>query len=780
MHPILLVGAALVGLPILLHLIMKQEPKRLPFPAFRFLRQRLKTNQRKLRLRHFLLLALRMLLIALFALTLYQPTVLSTGLITLTGEQPLAVVLVIDTSPSMGYADGRESHLEEAARRALELVNDLPDGSRVAVVETGDPTGDWLPSVSDARGRLEDLLKRAQAGAVGGTQPVTAGLAAAYQLLKTVDAESDGAEPLPRLVAVFTDRAASSWDPARVEDLKKLRDAVPEPKVAHAVIDVGTDRPVNVALTAAEMTAGRSQVVPANQPAGVTVTVAAAGLDAPATVRAYLDDAREPLTKEVAVPDGQSRAVGFEFRDLKPGLHQVRFELETKDALPADNVRFFTFRTAEPRRVLTIADDPDAAAFWKLALDAKGEFAAEVVTPGAVKTANGRPAVTVPDPADPAKTRTDDLQAFEAVVLFEVARPAPLWDALRQYVEAGGKLVVVPGPPGRTALDEYNGEAAVALMPGALKGVVNTAEAFPRPKDPKAKDRSAGVVWSVLAEDDDRALQHPMLAPVRDAKRAGNIDFVKSPRRVSRYWEVEPRADGQVVVAYDDADQPAKRRPAVLERSVLDAKDKTPRGQVILLTTRLHVPSAADPEWNDYWDTLNSWSVVFPELLLRYAAGSTADANFNYTTGQTVVVPLAKLLAGKRDNLVLEGPGVALDEARITPAERQAELRLGPPRTNTPGNFTLTGPAPDWREGFGLNPPADESNLAKVPAAGVEDLTGPGTVVPVGKDVKLADVLTGTDQFKTPVDLFPWLLIGVLMLLVFEALLANRFYRRPK
>ena len=778
MHPILLVGAALVGLPILLHLIMKQEPKRLPFPAFRFLQHRVRTNQRKLRLRHFLLLALRMLLIALFALTLYQPTVLSTGLITLSGEQPLAVVVVIDTSPGMGYADGRESRLEEAARRALELVNDLPDGSRVAVVETGDPGGDWLPSVSDARSKLDDLVKRAQARAAGGTQPVTAGLAAAYQLLKTVDAEADG-DPLPRLVAVFTDRAASSWDPARVEDLKKLRDAVPEPKVAHAVIDVGSDRPLNVALTAAEMTAGRSQVVPASQPAGITVTVAATGLAAQATVRAYLDDAREPLTKEVTVPDGQSRAVAFEFRDLKPGLHQVRFELETKDALLADNSRFFTFRTAEARRVLTIADDPDAAGFWKLAVDAKGEFAAEVVTPDKVTTAAGRPAVTLPDPADPTKTRTDGLAAFEAVVLFGVARPGPLWDPLRQYAEAGGKLVIVP-PAGPASRDEYNGEAAVALMPGELKGIVSAAVAFPRPKDPKAKDRSGGVVWSVFAEDDDRAMQHPLLAPFREWKRAGNIDFLLNPPRVQRYWEVEPRAGGEVVVRYDDADDPQQRKPAVLERPILDAKDKTPRGRVILLTTRLHVRSDADPEWNDYWGTLTHWAVTFPELLLWYAAGSTADVNFNYQVGQTVVIPLVKLLAGKRDNLALEGPGVSLDEAVVRPAERQAELRLGPPRTNTPGNFTLSGPAPDWKEGFGLNLPADESTLAKVPAEGIEDLTGAGTVIPVGKDVKLADVLTGTDQFRTPLDLFPWLLIGVLLLLVIEAFLANRFYRVRK
>ena len=79
MHAILIATAALVGLPILLHLLMKQEPKRLPFPALRLLKIKQKTNQRKLRLRHFLLLALRMLLIALFGLALYQPTLMSDG-----------------------------------------------------------------------------------------------------------------------------------------------------------------------------------------------------------------------------------------------------------------------------------------------------------------------------------------------------------------------------------------------------------------------------------------------------------------------------------------------------------------------------------------------------------------------------------------------------------------------------------------------------------------------------------------------------------------------------
>ncbi|MDB5312495.1 MAG: hypothetical protein JWO38_6697 [Gemmataceae bacterium] len=779
MHSILFVGAALVGLPIILHLIMKQEPKRLPFPAFRFLKQRLKTNQRKLRLRHFLLLALRMLLIALFCLALYQPSVLNEGFIPLHGDQPAAVVVVVDTSPSMGYADGDKTRLEEACQRAIELINDLPDGSRVAVVETGDPGGDWLPSVSDARTKLTDLAKRApkpgqSAPATGGGQSVTAALATAYQLLRTVDEQTEAADTLPRLVAVFTDRAASSWDPSRVDDLKKLRDSVPDPKPAHAVVDVGTDKPVNVAILAAEMTEGRAQTVPADQPVSVTVTLAAVGLDAKATVHALLDETKIP-PREVDIPDGQTRTVAFEFKDLKPGAHQVRFELEKKDALMADNTRFFTFRVVEPRKVLAISDNPGDPArgvvgdpyFWVLAVDATREFSCDVKKPDQVAAA--------------------DLGGYEAVTLLSVARPSDqLWGEIRKYVEGGGKLIVVPGGE-TTSLDAYNGEAATKLMPGALKRVVETAKEFPAPKDPKAKDRRAGVVWAVFAGNDDRAIQHPMLAPIKEWKAKGNVDADRNPRPVWKYWEVERRGDGAaVVVTYDTDDDPAKRHPAVLERTFLDAKDKAPKGKVLLLTTRMDMPDDKDP-WNNYWDGQNSWAVAFPQLLLRYAAGAAADANFNYPTGQVVTVPLAKLLGGKRDNLVLTGPGVAGTDSIVRPTERQTELRLGPPRTNAAGNYTLTpatadGPTapPRWQEGFSLNVPAEESTLDKVPVEGIEALTGANTVVPVGKNLELKTALDRQETFRHPVDLFPWLLIAVLLLLAVEGLLANRFYRRPK
>ena len=68
--PALTLGALAVAVPIVLHLVMRQRPRELEFPALRFVQQRRDSNRRRMRLRHWLLLALRCGLIVLLALAL--------------------------------------------------------------------------------------------------------------------------------------------------------------------------------------------------------------------------------------------------------------------------------------------------------------------------------------------------------------------------------------------------------------------------------------------------------------------------------------------------------------------------------------------------------------------------------------------------------------------------------------------------------------------------------------------------------------------------------------
>jgi hypothetical protein len=230
------------------------------------------------------------------------------------------------------------------------------------------------------------------------------------------------------------------------------------------------------------------------------------------------------------------------------------------------------------------------------------------------------------------------------------------------------------------------------------------------------------------------------------------------------------KGDGSVIVYYDDADDPKDRHPAMLERNV-GGKG----GKVVLLTTRMDPQGDPKDRWNNYWEDIGgTWQVLFPNLLLRYLAGDPSEVNFNYATGRAVPVPLPK--GDKRPaKLRLEGPGVSGRDAEIEPTEQQTEFRLPPAKTLTAGSFVVSGADGKWKDGFSLNPPAEEWTLDKVPAEAVEGLFGPESVVPVGKDVKLHDKIA--EKFNQPVDLFPWLLILVLLLIAAEGVVANRFYR---
>src|SRR5207237_7253920 len=148
----LLGGLALAGVPVVIHLLLRQKPKRLVFPALRFLQEGRRSTTRKLKLRHFLLLALRMLLIALLVFALARPF-FNHPQLGLGGDQPVAAVMIIDTSPSMEYSVGGKTRLDDAKARARQLLDELPAESKVAILDTAEQVEEWSPTLPSARSR---------------------------------------------------------------------------------------------------------------------------------------------------------------------------------------------------------------------------------------------------------------------------------------------------------------------------------------------------------------------------------------------------------------------------------------------------------------------------------------------------------------------------------------------------------------------------------------------------------------------------------------------------
>ena len=115
--PMLLGGAAMVAVPVVLHLMMRQKPVKRDFPALRFLKAKANANRRRLRLNHLLLLAARMAALAMLALAMARPVLRNAGWLA-DAEGPVAAVLVFDTAPRMELREANRTRLDQAVSLA--------------------------------------------------------------------------------------------------------------------------------------------------------------------------------------------------------------------------------------------------------------------------------------------------------------------------------------------------------------------------------------------------------------------------------------------------------------------------------------------------------------------------------------------------------------------------------------------------------------------------------------------------------------------------------------
>ncbi len=126
-------AVAAVG-PILIHLLNRRHFRVVHWAAMDFLREALNRNRRILRLRDIVLLILRTAAVLFFGLALARPYFASGSAVRLDPGAPLHVILIIDNSMSMAYRQAGGTSLEEAKLRARNLIEALPEGSRVTVI----------------------------------------------------------------------------------------------------------------------------------------------------------------------------------------------------------------------------------------------------------------------------------------------------------------------------------------------------------------------------------------------------------------------------------------------------------------------------------------------------------------------------------------------------------------------------------------------------------------------------------------------------------------------
>src|SRR5512145_1736820 len=103
--PLFLVGLAGLAVPVLLHLIQRERKQVVQFPSLMFLQRIPYQSVRRRRIRHWLLLAMRISAIALLVLAFARPFFQQGALAAAAAAGAREVVILLDQSASMGYGD---------------------------------------------------------------------------------------------------------------------------------------------------------------------------------------------------------------------------------------------------------------------------------------------------------------------------------------------------------------------------------------------------------------------------------------------------------------------------------------------------------------------------------------------------------------------------------------------------------------------------------------------------------------------------------------------------
>lgn len=498
-NALFLAALAGLGIPVVIHLLLKRKTERVRFSTIRFFEpQDLQSSSRR-KLRNLLLLSLRLLILALLVLAFARPF-LPTGSASPGSRRPKQVVVVLDESLSLQAVDDGAPRWAPAVQAARDALKPLQAGDRAALVS--------------CEGKARVISGLAPAEAVIGQLEIRKPSWGAADL-------SEGLREAVRLLAAGDPRASSSV--VVVSDFQRsgtgALSAVPVPDS----IDVQL-RPVGDLASPNLAVAELSLTGDAGAPTGALV-VHHGDREISALKTQFWVDGK--LRSEVVrlLKPGSSTNVALSLPGLPPGWHDLEYRIHPSDALSGDDSRFETVFIADPIPVLLVEGRPRGRSF-----EAQTFFAAAALDPafGTTNAGLGGFELTTVTPAEVASALVPVAgKRSPEVVLLPGLRslPADASRALVRFANAGGGVLMFVSDD--VTANGFNADHA-GLLPVALRAL----ESAP-PESP----------WR-LGEFDPAS---PGFAPFRPAN-SGNLALPQFLRR----FTVVPSEKSVVSARFED------------------------------------------------------------------------------------------------------------------------------------------------------------------------------------------------------------------------------------
>lgn len=472
LNPLLLLGLVAAAIPLIIHLFNFRRPRRVDFSSLAFVRELQKSTMQRVRIKQWLLLAMRMLAIACLVLAFARPT-LRGNFLGAGGASSVAVV--VDNSLSMGLRDDQGEYLAQAKNVAAGLIGQLEQNDEVFVLPMADD-GAVEPASFRSRGAALDALAEIELeNHVSSTQRA---VERAAEILT-------GARSLNKEIYVVTDLQQST--------LTDSAGVVLPNDTRLIVLPVGGRKYPNVAVTDVQLA---SRIVEVGQPVNVQAVLTNYGSEPVEDYVASLSLEGQRVAQATAdLMPGVGTTVTFTATPQQRGWLSGAVQIEDDD-FAHDNIRYFTLNIPERRRLLLVQGEGQVLEYVDLALSSE-------LTQGRIAFDKE----TIPE----SQLTSANLGRYDAVLLIG---PRDLSSgeagALQRYVADGGGLLIFPSAEARP--EDYNSLLA-GLGGGKIGGFNGTR----------------GGQSAPIAAFENVDLEHPLFEGIFDRpQRSGDVR-VESP-----------------------------------------------------------------------------------------------------------------------------------------------------------------------------------------------------------------------------------------------------------
>jgi hypothetical protein len=747
----MLFGLAAVAVPVLIHLLHKQRTQRVRWGAMQFLLETSLQERRKQKVEHWLLLLVRMAVLAFLALALSRPLLIGKQN-PLASDLPTDVAVVLDHSLSTGRTAGGPGgsgaiSTQTLFDRGIDAVDDLSKllkpGDTLTVI-LAEHTPRAITPLPVGSSDAEDVVQRLRKLPQGMTD------CSIPDSIETAREVVNRGRNMRKLIFVISDEQRPNWhisdDAAWRLPAWAREDSIRKNISVHAIALKDTSDATDIAVGNLNI---EPHVLGINRPSEISATFTNIGNHDVANINAhFVVDGKEIESRPIgAIPDNSFTTVRFDHTFDIAGSHWVSVQTDVVDALAADNTAVAAVHVWKKLPLLIV----DGQLVNSGSFPSSGFIAAAMqpVPLGTEKQAFVQP--TIVSVSDTTSVNLDD---YDMVVLNDCAQlPSDLQTKLADYVRSGHGLWIILGP--RTQPEFITKDLPAAGLLNAT--ITRPPNAVPGASSASASNAPAGIP-SAGATLEIKDPTSPMVSLLATAEHNALTGMV-----TNQWWSLSPKdSNTHVILAANGND------PLIFERAV-----GRNGGRIAVWTT------GVDGIWNN-WPMMPNFVPLVELTVYHLCSGQIpASETGSLDAGQPIVwnskapTPIDAVQVTLPDHTTVSGSKPTLSSGRY-------EFRYN--NAFEPGLYSLhfqpAGQEPTVYFGVGIDP--HELDPATLSNTDIDWLSQAGYLDSAKPEITVADLATTLRESNPGTELWKWLAFFVLGSLLLETYLTYRAIGRQQ